>query len=153
VLVPFAMLTLLLGARLLLHATEEPPAAEVGARQVEQAPADVWDAQAIEAGSTETAARANPSPAPAPNVFASLGLKARIVDGLPAGYVVEPSDTVVLAATPLARGDVLMQVDGELLDEALLAELLSSAQRSDVRVLIERAGQELEVTLRPPMRP
>src|SRR4028119_401747 len=79
VLVPFALLSLLLGARLLLHASEEPPAAEVGARQVEQAPADVWDAKAMEAGSTETAGRANPSPAPAPNVFASLGLKARIV--------------------------------------------------------------------------
>jgi hypothetical protein len=94
---------------------------------------------------------ANRARPPAAGVYQQLRLTLRVVDGLPAGYVVGRVDPHVLAATPFAAGDVLVQVDGAILDKALLAELARSASGGNHRVLIERGGQEMEVILRAPL--
>jgi cytochrome c biogenesis protein CcmG/thiol:disulfide interchange protein DsbE len=72
------------------------------------------------------------------------------------GWKVEETRNSVLTSSPLERGDIILKVGGQgvaQLGPLSIPPLLEYARIKDVGVVVERAGQEKELSFHPPSAP
>jgi cytochrome c biogenesis protein CcmG/thiol:disulfide interchange protein DsbE len=72
------------------------------------------------------------------------------------GWRVEETRDSVLTSSPLERGDIILRVGGQgvaQLGPLSIPPLLEYAEIKDVDVVVERAGQEKDLSLHPPSAP
>jgi hypothetical protein len=129
-----------------LGRTSEPPP-QVAVSADPPAPAasapvqwpDLIDEDAAGASSNQSAA--TPVEAPGRTFIAKLNLQPRLVNGRLRGFVVQPEDSSILRGTPLRPGDVLLEVDGLVLDAARAAALANDVgDYQDVFIQYERGN-------------
>ena len=83
--------------------------------------------------------------APGRTFIAKLNLRPRMRNARVTGYVVDPADPSILAGTPLKSGDVLLEMDGLMLDPARVAALAQNVGNyQDVFIRYERGSATRE---------
>ena len=83
--------------------------------------------------------------APGRTFITKLNLRPRFQNGRVKGYVVGPDEPSILQGTPLQPGDVLLEVDGLMLDPARVEFLAKNVgDYQDVFVRFERGSSERE---------